>query len=322
LPNKYFSAAYNESNFYTANCFSENRNSSDSTTEAPQNPTDKLRILMIGDVVGRCGRRVLKTVIPNLKKNFNIDFITVNAENIAGGFGITEKTYLEMNALGIDAFTMGNHWQDKPDIHRIWKKYPNIVLPQNLIDVPDVEKVPSFFCTSKNKTIHIINLMGTFAMKAEYKRPFEFLMREKENFTALKANGDIIIADIHAEGNSEKQSIAWFYDGICAALIGTHTHTSTSDERILTNGTAFITDVGMTGAYNSVTGMNKERILQRMCFPDQKKAFEVSEKEPWFCGFLVDIDLNTSLATSCARLQCRMDDNRGSQAWIVSKISV
>lgn len=280
-----------------------------------------IRILMIGDVVGRCGRKVLKKVIPQLKNTFQIDFITINAENIAGGFGITEKTYLEMNAIGVDAFTMGNHWQDKQDIHILLKKYQNVVLPQNLLNIPNIN-IPKFYCASKNKTIHIINLMGQFAMKAQYANPIQFLQSQRDYLTnCIKENGDIVIADIHAEGNSEKQGLAWFYDGICASMIGTHTHTSTSDERILPNGTAFLTDVGMTGAYASVTGMKKERVLQRMLFPEQKCALEVSEKEPWFCGFLIDVNPTTSLAQRCTRIQCRFDDHMDSESWFVSGVN-
>lgn len=313
LQNKYFSHYFHQENFYATDGFNEILKTDSRHQKSP------IRILMIGDIVGRCGRKVLKKLIPKLKNTFKIDFIAANAENIAGGFGITEKTYLEMNAIGIDALTMGNHWQDKQDIHTLLKKYKNIVLPQNLIDIPNIDNIPQFRCESKNKTIHIINLMGQFAMKAKYSSPMQFLQSKKDYLTdCIKQQGDIVIADIHAEGNSEKQGLAWFYDGICAAMIGTHTHTSTSDERILTNGTAFLTDVGMTGAYESVTGMKKERVLHRMCFPEQKCALEVSEKEPWFCGFLVDVDPTTSLAQRCARLQCRFDDGMDSESWFVS----
>lgn len=307
MQNKYSSFCYNQETFYSAECFSK--------------PEHSTRILMIGDVVGRCGRRAVKTLLPKLKQHFKIDFVTLNAENMAGGFGITEKTYVEMNAFGIDAFTMGNHWQDKPDVHKLWQKYPNIVLPQNLPGVEGVEKIPSFLCASSNKTIHVLNLMGTFAMKVQYKPPFEILQAQQERLMQAKQNGDIIIADIHAEGCAEKQSIGWFSDGLCAAIIGTHTHVPTSDERILTKGTAFLTDVGMTGAYESVTGMLKERIIERMCYPDKKRAFEVSESEPWFCGFMIDVSAKTSLATSCFRLQCRMNDARTSENWFISWVS-
>ncbi len=276
---------------------------------------------MIGDVIGRCGRRVVKTLLPKLKQHLNIDFVTLNAENMAGGFGITEKTYLEMNAYGIDAFTLGNHWKDKADIHTIWKKYTNIVLPQNLIGVEGVENIPTFQCKTKEKKIHVLNLMGTFAMKAEYKKPAEILVAEKKRLSECRKNGDIIIADVHAEGNAEKQSIAWLYDGIFAAVIGTHTHTPTSDERILTQGTALLTDVGMTGGYASVTGMSKERILDRMCNETKKRAFEVSDKEPWFSGFMIEVDLTTSLAKTCWRLQCRMPDADKTENWFVSQVS-
>lgn len=275
---------------------------------------------MIGDVVGRPGRQILRKILPNFKASAHLDFITVNGENLAGGFGMTEKIYHELSELGIDAFTMGNHWKDKQDIHILRRKYHNIILPHNLNGVSDVEKSPSFYLPDRRININIINLMGNYAMKEVYKNPFDFLLREKENFLEKRNSGShIMIADIHAEASSEKQAIAWLYDGILSALIGTHTHTPTSDERITDKGTAFLSDVGMTGAYNSVIGMDKETIIKKLSCPGTKMAHEVAQGDVWFCAFLVEVSPKTNLAESCYRLQCRTSAH-GQESWLVSKV--
>lgn len=300
---------YNETNFYTS--FPGIISSQDS---AP------IRILMIGDVVGKPGRQLLKKILPHLKKIVALDFVTINAENLAGGFGITEKIYNELSDIGIDVFTMGNHWKDKSDIHLLRRKYKNIVLPHNLTGVSDVEKSPNFYLPSRHVNINVINLMGNFAMKDRYNSPFDFLHHEKENFIEKQKSGShIMIADIHAEASSEKQAIVWLYDGILAALIGTHTHTPTSDERITDKGTAFLSDVGMTGAYDSVIGMEKESIIKKLSNPLTKCAHEVASGDVWFCGFLVEVNPKTNLAQTCYRLQCRTFSNLR-ECWLVSKV--
>ncbi|WGL58911.1 TIGR00282 family metallophosphoesterase [Pigmentibacter sp. JX0631] len=277
-----------------------------------------IKILMLGDVLGRGGRRIVKKILPEIKQAIQLDFITINGENLAGGFGITHKIYDEMKLAGVDAFTMGNHWKDKSDVHILRKKHHDLILPQNLIGISDIDKVPQFFLEKRNKTLNIINLMGNFAMKEEYKDPFEFLKHEKDNFQdKVNSGSHIVIADIHAEASSEKQAIAWYYDGILAALIGTHTHTPTSDERITENGTAFLTDVGMTGPYDSVIGMEKSRVISKFTNPQLKLPYEVAEKDLWFCGFLVEICPKLNKTIACHRLQCRSLEE---ETWLVSSI--
>lgn len=278
-----------------------------------------IKILMIGDVVGRGGRKILKKSLAKLKETLKIDLVTINGENLAGGFGITEKIYHEMIEHGVDVITMGNHWKDKNDVHRLREKYKNLVLPHNIKGISDIGKAPLFFLPDRNKSVSVINLMGVYAMKEEYENPFQFLIREKENYLdKIKSNSHIMIADIHAEASSEKQAIAWFYDGILSALIGTHTHTPTSDERITSKGTAFLTDVGMTGPYASVIGMNADRVIKRLSAQNGVKvSYELAEEDLWFCGFLIEIDPQTCLASSCTRLQCRgLDEER----WLVSYV--
>lgn len=268
--------------------------------------------------MGRGGRKILKKALSSLRSHTEFDFITINGENLAGGFGITEKIFFEIKEMGVDAITMGNHWKDKADIHRLRKEQTSIVLPQNLLSLEGVEQAPTFHLKSKPHTLHILNLMGNFAMKDTYGSPFDFLHREKAHFAdKVKSGAHIVIADIHAEASSEKQAIAWLYDGILAGLIGTHTHTPTSDERITDKGTAFLTDVGMTGSYDSVIGMQKERVIQKLSFPKVKCAHEVALEDPWFCAFLLEVNPLTCLTQVCYRLQCRglNDEN-----WLISRV--
>jgi metallophosphoesterase (TIGR00282 family) len=278
-----------------------------------------IKILMLGDVLGRGGRKIVKKILPELKKTIPLDFVTINGENLAGGFGITSKIYDEMKQAGVDAFTMGNHWKDKADVHIIRKNHKDLILPQNLNGISDIDKAPTFYLAERNKNLNIINLMGNFAMKEEYKDPFEFLTKEKNNFEdKVKSGSNIVIADIHAEASSEKQAIAWYYDGILAGLIGTHTHTPTSDERLTDKGTAFLTDVGMTGAYDSVIGMDKHRVITKFTNPNIKLPHEVAENELWFCGFLIEICPKLNISIACHRLQCRGIEEEN---WIVTSIS-
>lgn len=268
--------------------------------------------------MGRGGRKILKKVLSHLRAHIEFDFITINGENLAGGFGITEKIFFEIKEMGVDALTMGNHWKDKADIHRLRKEHRCIVLPQNILSLDGVEQVPTFELKSKPHALHIINLMGNFAMKDEYGSPFDFLHREKPQFAdKVKSGAHIVIADIHAEASSEKQAIAWLYDGILAGLIGTHTHTPTSDERITDKGTAFLTDVGMTGSYDSVIGMQKERVIQKLSFPKVRCPHEVALEDLWFCAFLLEVNPSTGLTQVCYRLQCRGVND---ETWLISRV--
>ena len=276
-----------------------------------------VRILMVGDVVGKPGRKVLKTVLQRLRTRAQLDFVTVNGENAAGGFGITQKIFAEFVDNGVDAVTMGNHWNDKPDVHPIRASDPRLVLPQNLPDVSGVERIPEFQIPGRNKSISIVNLMGNFAMKHQYNDPFVFVERELPVLAAKVASGNtIVLVDMHAEASSEKQALAWFMDGVVAGMIGTHTHTPTSDERVTRKGTAFLTDVGMTGPYYSVIGMDINRSMKRYFGAKEKKAQEVGDDDLWFCGFLIEVDPHTGQTEQAHRLQFRDTLN----TWTVSSV--
>lgn len=269
-----------------------------------------VRILMMGDVVGRPGRKVLKSVLPQLKHRAKINLATINGENLAGGFGITQKIFNELTtpASAVDVITMGNHWCDKPEVHAIRKSSTRMVLPQNLKNLDGITAIPEFEIPGSRRTLAVVNLMGQFAMKHDYNDPFEFLENVRPTLEAKVQGGQsIVVIDVHAEASSEKQAIAWFMDGVAAGLIGTHTHTPTSDERVTRKGTAFLTDVGMTGPYESVIGMSLAGSMCRYFSPKQKKPQEVSEQDLWLCGFLLEISEQTGLTLAAHRIQYRED---------------
>lgn len=297
-------------------------------TEIPKllDPTS-FKVLLVGDVVGRPGRHAVKRLIPSLRKALSLHVVTINGENLAGGFGITQKIYHEMCHAGVDIITMGNHWKDKPDVHQLRQQYKNLILPQNILGVTGVENISSFLIEDAPGkplvTLHVINLMGNFAMKDTYGNMFEFLNKHKEYFAQKQQCGShVIVADIHAEATSEKQATLWLYDGIAAGIMGTHTHTPTADERLTKRGTAFLSDVGMTGAYDSVIGMNAELVIKKLSNPGIKIAHEVASENVWFCGFLVEVQPKTGLSQACYRLQCRLrpQDSQDGEQWTVSKV--
>jgi metallophosphoesterase (TIGR00282 family) len=286
----------------------------------PESSEGIVRILLMGDVIGRPGRKIVKSVLPQLKHRAKINFATVNGENLAGGFGITQKIFNELttSAAGVDVITMGNHWCDKPEVHAIRKSSNRMVLPQNLKNLEGVELIPEFEIPGSRRSLCVINLMGLFAMKHEYNDPFEFLEKVRPVLQAKVSGGQsIVVIDVHAEASSEKQAIAWFMDGVAAGLIGTHTHTPTSDERITRKGTAFLTDVGMTGPYESVIGMTLAGSMPRYFTPKQKKPQEVSEKDLWLCGFLLEVSESTGLTLAAHRLQYRED----SEEWTLRTVN-
>lgn len=259
---------------------------------------------------------MLKQVLNQFRGLIYPDLVTLNAENIAGGFGITVKIHDEMVDAGVDVMTMGNHWKDKPDVFRLKASSRHMILPQNLKDVQGVRPVREFAIRRSHRTALVLNLMGLFAMKDEYESPYVLLEGVLPQLTSARESGkSIVICDVHAEASSEKQAIAWRLDGVASVQIGTHTHTPTADERITAGGTAFLTDVGMTGPYRSIIGMDTERTLLRYFSPEKAhKAHEVARSEGWFCGFLAEVDPATGLAVHAHRLQFRSDENTWSIA--------
>lgn len=229
----------------------------------------QLKVLFIGDIIGKLGRTICRQVLPELKSELEPDLIIANGENSAHGYGITEKVYKELLEMGIEAVTMGNHVWDKKELIKNIDKLPLIVRPANY---PSGSPGKDFLIIEKSGVkVAIANLSGrTFMQPLDC--PFQAIQKV---LSAIKTN--LVIVDMHAEATSEKCAMGWFLNGKVSAVIGTHTHVMTADERILPDGTAFISDIGMVGAYESIIGMNKEQILKR--FTTQlPERFEPTEK--------------------------------------------
>jgi hypothetical protein len=216
-----------------------------------------LKVLFIGDVVGSPGRKIIKQILPEIKKENSIDFCIANGENAAGGKGITYVVAQELYSSGIDALTMGNHVWSKSEVLTFIDEDNKIVRPANY-----PEELPgkgSTIISNGSASIGILNIMGRIFMEG-IDSPFKSAEKEIKE---LKKSTKVIIVDMHAEASSEKCAVAWHLDGKVSCVLGTHTHVQTSDERILPFGTAFITDVGMTGPHDGIIGVDKDIILNR-----------------------------------------------------------
>ncbi|MEG0310934.1 MAG: TIGR00282 family metallophosphoesterase [Eubacterium sp.] len=217
-----------------------------------------MKLLMIGDVVSRPGRTVLKEQLDNIIDEYAIDFTIVNGENASGGNGITEKNAKELLNLNIDVMTMGNHvWNQKEMVHYI-DKYPKIVRPLNYPEPCPGKGYDFYEC--QGKRICVMNLSGQIFMP-ELDSPFNLFDRV---YPELEGKYDLLVIDFHAEATSEKIAFGYYLDGKATVVVGTHTHVQTADNRILQGGTAYITDLGMTGPLNGVIGVEKDIIINNM----------------------------------------------------------
>jgi len=256
-----------------------------------------LRLLMIGDVVGRAGRRAVKVNLEDLKREFNIDLVIANGENAAGGSGITRETAQELFSSGVDVLTMGNHvWNIKDAIDYIDRE-KRIVRPANY--PPGTPGAGSnIFETHQKVKVGVINLAGRVFLPA-IDCPFR---KADETVARIKKTTDIVVVDFHAEATSEKVAMGWYLAGRVSAVVGTHTHIQTADERILPGGTAYLTDLGMTGPRDSVIGVKKEIVIDKF-ISQMSQRFEVATGPFQFNAALLDIDEYTGEATSIVRIQ-------------------
>ncbi len=242
------------------------------------------RILVIGDIVGRTGRNALFAHLKELQREFHIDFTVVNGENAVTRNGITEKYAYQMLETGADVITLGNHAFDKSDIFPMLEKGEGIIRPLNY---PPSRPGDGVFLAEKNGVrVAVINLIGKVYLEDDNSCPFE---TGKKAVANVKDRADIILLDFHAEATSEKQALGYYLDGEITALYGTHTHVQTNDERILPNGTAYITDVGMTGPVESVIGLKTEIAVPRF-LGERNKTFEWAEGEAMINGIVYEID--------------------------------
>ena len=252
-----------------------------------------MRILFLGDVVGSSGTsKILKNLKSEIKKN-NIDFVIVNAENSASsGVGLTKETCNDFYECGVDVITSGNHIWDQKEIMSHIDKEHRLLRPLNLYE-PAPGKGFGIYETSKKNKIGVLNLMGNVFMR---KCEDVFLVSKKfMQKYEFKKDFDLLIIDFHGEITSEKNAIGHYFDGYATLVIGTHTHIPTNDARILKNGTAYQTDAGMCGDYDSVIGMNKENSINRFLKENSSKHFPATG-DATLSGVIVDCDVNTGLA--------------------------
>lgn len=254
-----------------------------------------MNLLFIGDIVGKPGRRAVKEFLPEIMKEKQVDFCIANAENAAGGSGITHVVAQELYKMGIDAITMGNHTWAKKEVFSFIDSDSKIVRPANYSNgVPG--KGSGTICKNSKK-IGIVNALGRIYME-NINCPFEAVEREIQE---LKKSVKIIIVDFHAEATSEKSALAWFLDGKVSAVIGTHTHVQTADEKILLFGTSFISDVGMTGPAEGILGIQRDIIINRFLTGLPEK-FELAHGAIQFSAVYIEIDEVTGKTTKIERI--------------------
>ena len=244
-----------------------------------------MRLLFIGDVVGRAGRAVLLEHLPNLRARWKLDFVVVNGENAAGGFGITEAICLDFLAAGADAVTLGNHAFDQREALVFIEHQPRLIRPANYPKGAPGRGANLIEAANGGKVL-VVNMMGRIFMDA-LDDPFA---RIEDELAAcpLGAGCDAAIVDFHAEATSEKQAFGHFVDGRVSLCVGTHTHAPTADARILNGGTGFITEVGMTGDYDSVIGMEKSEPVRRFVRKIPSGRFEPAAGAATLCGVAVE----------------------------------
>ncbi len=263
-----------------------------------------MKILFLGDVFGKPGRQAVQRLVPRLIARERVDLVVANAENSASGVGVTPDTADELLAAEVNLLTSGNHiWAKREILPYLDRPGSRLLRPANyppgapgrgraVIETPDGRK------------LGVLNLEGRVFMKA-LDDPFRAAL---EGIEALRAEGaKAILVDMHCEATSEKNAMGWFLDGKVSAVLGTHTHVQTADARVLPGGTAFATDVGMCGPWDSVIGVRKELVLERFV-SGRPNSFEPAKRDVWLQGALVDVDEATGLARSIARVQEHLDE--------------
>lgn len=257
-----------------------------------------MKILFVGDIFGKPGRRILQETLPTLRSTEGpFDFVIVNCENAAAGFGMTERIMDEILSWGVDAMTSGNHIWDKKDFVTVLDREDRVLRPANY---PPSAPGKGWKVLEKNgRRLCVANLQGRAFMPAEIDDPFRTM-----DDIIVKADTAAIFVDFHAEATAEKTALAKYFDGKISALVGTHTHVQTADETVLPNGTAYITDVGMTGGHGGIIGMTYESVIPKFLTSLPSK-FEVDESDLRFQGVVVDIDDETGRAYDIKRINER-----------------
>ncbi|RDV04766.1 TIGR00282 family metallophosphoesterase [Undibacter mobilis] len=259
-----------------------------------------MRLLFIGDIVGRAGRAIVQNKLPGLVRDWKLDLVVINGENAAGGFGITEAIYHELIDAGADAITLGNHSWDQREALVFIERAPRLIRPVNY--PKGAPGRGAALVEAKNgKRALVINVMGRIFMDP-LDDPFAAVEREIAA-CPLREAADAIVVDIHCEASSEKQAMGYFCDGRASLVVGTHTHVPTADHRIMPGGTAFMTDAGMTGDYDSVIGMVKDEPLSRFLRKIPGSKFEPAAGPATLSGVAVELDDKTGLAVTVSAVR-------------------
>jgi len=259
-----------------------------------------MKILFIGDIIGKPGRRAVKELLPALIGSREIDLVIANCENAAAGFGVTRDIVEELYEDHIDVLTSGNHIWDKKEVLDFIGDYETLIRPANY--PPAVPGKGSVLVpTPAGDYVGVLNVAGRIFMQP-IDCPFA---AAKDEIARLKSRTNVIIVDIHAEATSEKKALGWYLDGEVSAVLGTHTHVQTADDEILPNGTAYISDVGMTGPFDSVIGIKKEIIIEKFLNQLPSK-FDVAKGDIRLQGVLMDIDANSGKANAIERISVKL----------------
>lgn len=256
-----------------------------------------MRILAVGDIVGENGLKKAKEVLPELKKQENIDFVIMNGENVADGMGITHKHYKQMIEIGVDVVTLGNHTWAKKDVFTFINEEERLIRPANYTE--GVLGKGYVIVECKNKRIAVINLIGRTEMNVLSENPF---VKVKHILEEIDKKADIIVVDFHAEASAEKIAMGYYLDGKANIVFGTHTHVQTADETILENGTGYITDIGMTGPVKSVIGMDTAASLKRFetSLPER---YKLADGKCGFSGCIFEVDDEICRITNIKRVK-------------------
>ena len=266
-----------------------------------------MNILIIGDIVGSPGRAILKKALPQVFRSHDIDYCIANVENAAGGFGVTREICEEIRALGVDCMTSGNHIWDKREILPHIGQMPDLLRPANYPSGQPGNGAYVGKGKDSRTPVATLNLSGRIFMNGSIDDPFAKAMLEVER---LRKEAKIVIVDMHGEATSEKMALGYYLDGLVTAVVGTHTHVPTCDHRILPKGTAYCSDIGMTGPYDSVIGVEKDTIIQRF-LTGMPARFETAKGDPRLAAVVVDADPATGLARGVDRMLLAEGDLQG-----------
>lgn len=258
-----------------------------------------MNIMMIGDICGQPGRRTAAHFITILKETYNLDLIIANGENSAGGVGITAKVFEELLKMDIDIITTGNHVWDKKEIFDFIDNENSLIRPANY--PPGTPGKGYHILSIQNRKVGVINLSGRVFMP-----PMDCPFRAADHILSeIKDECDIIIVDFHAEATSEKLALGWYLDGKVSCVAGTHTHVQTADERILPQGTAYISDIGMVGTWNSILGVDKEPVLRKFLTGLPTRFNVATGSDAFFCAIIIQIDPDSNKINHIMRIQER-----------------